>query len=282
LLKLLHLPVLAYLDIAVLGLGAFLAFGRVGCWISGCCYGRPHRLGTPYRRHAGLSPYGAGVCLFPVQLLESAWVAATVLLAVPVALRSPQPGEVLAWYTVVYAAGRFAFEFLRGDPDRPYWKGVSEAQWTSWLLIAAAAIAEMAGALPFHAWHIAAAGVLTAAVATLVLTDSEARALFRPAHLCQLSEALETACSLTAHTGQLHLGTTSLGLQISASALARATGRVEVIAFSRPGRAFSAVAAQRLGRIIAQLRGCGLAEFQPGSRGVYHLILPPSRRSHAF
>lgn len=282
LLELLRLPVLAYLDIAVLGLGAFLAFGRVGCWTSGCCYGRPHRWGTPYRRDAGLPPYGAGVRLFPVQLLESGWVAATVLLAVPVALRSSRPGEVLAWYTFVYGAGRFAFEFLRGDPDRPYCKGVSEAQWTSWLLIAAAAIAEMAGTLPFHAWHIAAAGALTAAVVILGLTDSDARTLFRPAHLCQLSEALETACSLTAHTGQLHLGTTSLGLKISASALAAETGRIEVIALSRPGHVFSLRAAHRLGRIIVQLRGCRLAEFQPGSRGVYHLILSSSRSSHAF
>jgi hypothetical protein len=217
-----------------------------------------------------------------VQLLESAWVFAAVLSAIPVALRSTRPGEVLAWYTFIYGAARFAFEFLRGDPGRRYWKGVSEAQWTSWLLMTAAAAAELFGALPLHAWHVWLAGVLTAAVVTLALTETETRALFRPAHLCQLSEALETACALARDTGQLHLGTTSLGLQVSASTVRQEAAPVEVIAFSRPGRAFPAAAAGRLGRIIAQLRGCRLAELQPGSRGVYHLILSSPRSSHAF
>lgn len=282
LLKLIHSPVLAYLDVAVLGLGVFLAFGRVGCWMSGCCHGRPHRWGLLHRREAGLPPYGAGVRLVPVQLLESVWVFAAVVSAIPVALRSTQPGEVLAWYTFVYGAGRFALEFLRGDPGRPYWKGASEAQWTSWLLMGAAAGAELAGALPQHAWHIWLAALVTSVMAVLVVTESETRALFRPAHLCQLSEALETVCALASDTGRLHLGTTSLGLQVSASTLRQENRPAEVIAFSMPGRALPAGAAARLGRAIAQLRGCGPAELQSGIRNVYHLILSSPRSSHAL
>ena len=30
-----------YLDATALGLGAFLACGRVGCTLAGCCHGRP-------------------------------------------------------------------------------------------------------------------------------------------------------------------------------------------------------------------------------------------------
>ena len=38
---LLHLPALPYMDITILGVGTFLAFGRIGCMMVGCCHGRP-------------------------------------------------------------------------------------------------------------------------------------------------------------------------------------------------------------------------------------------------
>src|SRR3954469_24976675 len=38
----LRLPVLPYLDITALGIGVFLAFGRVGCLMVGCCHGKPY------------------------------------------------------------------------------------------------------------------------------------------------------------------------------------------------------------------------------------------------
>ena len=41
-------PVLDHLDATALGLGTFLAFGRVGCLFSGCCHGRPARAGVRY------------------------------------------------------------------------------------------------------------------------------------------------------------------------------------------------------------------------------------------
>ena len=42
-------PILAYLDATLLGVGMFLACGRVGCLMVGCCHGRPHRWGVRYR-----------------------------------------------------------------------------------------------------------------------------------------------------------------------------------------------------------------------------------------
>ena len=37
-------PVLVHLDVAIVALGVFLACGRIGCAMVGCCHGRPHRL----------------------------------------------------------------------------------------------------------------------------------------------------------------------------------------------------------------------------------------------
>ncbi len=274
-------PVLVYLDVAVVGLGVFLAFGRLGCWLSGCCHGRPHRWGMRSADSGGWPLYGAGARLLPVQLLESGLVLAVVAEAIPMALRSVRPGEVLTWYTVTYGAGRFLLEFLRGDPERPYWSGVSEAQWTSTVLITAAAAGELAGVIPAREWHYWTAAGLTLVVITMALINSEAEAFFRPAHLSQVSVAVETACALSASTGVPHAGTTSMGLRISASPVDDGLGGCEVIAFSRPGGDLTTESALRLGRFIAQMRGGQAARLQPGSHGVYHLIVPFDGRSHA-
>jgi hypothetical protein len=85
LLNLLYQPVLPYLDITILGLGTFLAFGRVGCLMVGCCHGRPHGRGVCYRAEhaaAGFTPYLVGVRLFPIQAVESVWVFSIVVVGV--------------------------------------------------------------------------------------------------------------------------------------------------------------------------------------------------------
>ena len=45
-LKLAGWPVLPYLDITLLGIATFLAFGRIGCFSVGCCHGQPARYGV--------------------------------------------------------------------------------------------------------------------------------------------------------------------------------------------------------------------------------------------
>src|SRR5689334_13747697 len=47
----LHVPVLPYLDITLLGVGTFLGFGRIGCYSVGCCHGRPCNQGVQYGQH---------------------------------------------------------------------------------------------------------------------------------------------------------------------------------------------------------------------------------------
>ncbi|HEY6176598.1 MAG TPA: prolipoprotein diacylglyceryl transferase family protein, partial [Kofleriaceae bacterium] len=63
------------LDVAVLGIGVFLVFGRLGCFHVACCHGRPARRGVVYgAAHVavGFWPCWQGRPLFPVQLVESA------------------------------------------------------------------------------------------------------------------------------------------------------------------------------------------------------------------
>src|SRR5205814_352454 len=151
-----HRPVLPYLDVTILGIGAFLACGRVGCLMVGCCHGRPSAWGICYRdEHVGegFAPYLIGVRLFPIQAIESLWVLLVVIVGAMFVLEGRPPGTALAWLTIAYGAARFGFEFARGGADRPYTLGFSQAQWLSlWLMLALIA-AEVAGRIAFAAWH---------------------------------------------------------------------------------------------------------------------------------
>ena len=111
---------LADLLSAVLPLGH--AFGRVGCFFYGCCYGRDSTAWCAVTFPAG-SPswYEHGcraVSVLPTQLFEAA--ALLVLFAALMVLwrrgARDRPGLVTGAYLIGYAAIRFGMEYLRGDP----------------------------------------------------------------------------------------------------------------------------------------------------------------------
>ena len=107
------------------------AFGRVGCFFYGCCYGRlsdgacavAFPRGSPawYEQvKAGLlaSEATASLPVLPTQLFEAASVLALfgVLLALYRRFASSRPGFVTGCYLAGYAVVRFGIEVLRGDP----------------------------------------------------------------------------------------------------------------------------------------------------------------------
>lgn len=115
------------------------AFGRVGCLLSGCCYGRPVNGFPGIAYPSGTPGVPEGVQLFPVQALESA-----ILLAIFAALVKYSQGKrtashIVGLYFLLYAVCRFALEGLRYDPARGYWGPFSTSQWISMGLFAAGA-----------------------------------------------------------------------------------------------------------------------------------------------
>ena len=99
------------------------AIGRVGCFLNGCCYGKP--TGTWY----GVVFPGQMKAVLPTQLFE-----ATGLFFLYIALRALQmpsvlkhPGRLLGVYLMSYAALRFALEYSRGD-QAMWWMGLTLAQ----------------------------------------------------------------------------------------------------------------------------------------------------------
>lgn len=108
-------------------------FGRIGCFLSGCCYGVSYD-GPGSVTY--LSSFSApnGVPLFPVQLLEACTLFAlsTVLFLIHRHAKSP---DSFTCYLLFYGSIRFLLEFLRGDAVRGHLGLLSTSQWISLLLI---------------------------------------------------------------------------------------------------------------------------------------------------
>ena len=100
------------------------AFGRLGCFAAGCCFGaaceRPWAVTFTHPLAHSISGTPLHVPLHPVQLYEAAFNLANYGLLAWLYRRRPAPGTVLSAYLVVYGVGRFVIEHFRGDADRGF------------------------------------------------------------------------------------------------------------------------------------------------------------------
>ena len=89
------------------------AFGRVGCFLGGCCYGRPSgcSIGVRFPEQSLPWTYYGELPLFPVQLIDSCWL----LLVFIVLWRMCRFENRIAMYLILIGTGRFFVEYLRGD-----------------------------------------------------------------------------------------------------------------------------------------------------------------------
>ncbi len=261
-LLILNRPVLPHLEVLLLGVGLLQAVGRMGCFMTGCCHGRPSAWGVCYHRDhvaAGFDPYLVGVPLAPVQLAEMVWALGSVTLGSVMVLQGAMPGSGLAAYMTAYALGRFFFEFVRGDAGRPYAAGFSEAQWTALLVTTTVAAAGWFGVLPASAWRLGVAAGLVG-VAGLVLlkrrTTTRHR-LLHPGHVGEVARALRVL-----HAGKTltrsadappHVVRTSLGVELSGREDDGAAGLVQHYTVTLPGSAVDTADARALTGVIRSL-----------------------------
>lgn len=277
------LPVLPYLDITLLGIGVFLAFGRIGCYSVGCCHGKPHKHGVVYgQQHvdAGFTWFYKDVPLFPVQLIESAYVFITVITGVILLFMHVAPGTVLIIYTVVYGFMRFILEYFRGDPDRPLWNGLSEAQWTTIILTTVTLILGRIGWLPAYNWHAIILLVMLLAAATGIyrFRKNAQQELFMAPHIRQLAEGLDmlddaNAKKDTVNDKRINIYTTKKGLSVSCNRPQIPAGAVHYTISSGKKNMMNRVLAEKMATVIAVLKhhngGYELVEKQ---NGIYHIL----------
>ena len=108
------LPFFAFTDLFVPSLALGQAFGRIGCFCAGCCYGSPSTCAIAVTFPPGGSA-PAGVPLIPTQLIESAFLFLLTIGLVLLLKRRWTFGTVTGWYMVFYGVFRFIIEFFRSD-----------------------------------------------------------------------------------------------------------------------------------------------------------------------
>lgn len=106
-------------------------FGRIGCHLTGCCYGIPYNgIGHVIYHAPSFAP--AEIPLFPVQMLEA---CINFLLAGSLFLflrRKKMTYWSVFFYLTAYAVVRFLLEFLRYDvAERGVFGPLSTSQWIS-------------------------------------------------------------------------------------------------------------------------------------------------------
>ena len=101
------------------------AFGRISCFMQGCCFGKPAPNGFPlavqfpqgspaaYRYPSLLT--GGSEPVYPVQLFESAGNLLMCAVLLLLLRKRKYAGTVGGVYLILYGVMRFLIEFMRGD-----------------------------------------------------------------------------------------------------------------------------------------------------------------------
>jgi phosphatidylglycerol:prolipoprotein diacylglycerol transferase len=165
------LPVGQFADVFIIGVPLGHAFGRMGCFAAGCCwgdaayhlqatgevvatfpfaaqfpkeslaYGSLLRTAEPHL-HGLMVQAGHTLPLYPTQLMESLGELLIFGTLIVVRSRKAFHGQVAATYFLMYPVLRATLEFFRGDPERGWIvdRVLSVGQFTS-ILVAAGSLA---------------------------------------------------------------------------------------------------------------------------------------------
>ncbi len=124
-----------YTDLGTIGIPLFHVFGRLGCFLSGCCYGIECDFGVIYR-YAPLEEVN-GVPRLPVQLFEVVFNLILVIVLIYFFRKKKYESWLMQIYLYAYPIFRFVIEFFRGDALRGFFWIFSTSQWISIILIIA-------------------------------------------------------------------------------------------------------------------------------------------------
>lgn len=122
-----------YADVGACAIPLFHFFGRIGCFLTGCCYGVECSFGFVYKY--AVDSAANGVRRFPVQLLEAGFNLFLFFLLFSLLKKGRLRGRLLRLYLLLYPAFRFADEFLRGDVIRGRLWIFSTSQWISLIIL---------------------------------------------------------------------------------------------------------------------------------------------------
>ena len=117
------------------------AFGRIGCLLTGCCYGVAVGETTQF----GILTYGGtcavkytdGTMRLPVPLMEAIFLLLLCVVLVLIFRKEKHLGVTTGWYLILYAIWRFVIEMFRGDAERGKFGPLYTSQWISIVILIA-------------------------------------------------------------------------------------------------------------------------------------------------
>jgi phosphatidylglycerol:prolipoprotein diacylglycerol transferase len=116
-----NLPVRPMLDIMAIVTCIVHFFGRIGCFLAGCCYGveTDSRIGVVFHDPMCLAQ-PLNTPLHPTQLYSAGMILLILISLLYLKGRKTFDGQVFLTYLMLYAVGRAIVELFRGDLSRGY------------------------------------------------------------------------------------------------------------------------------------------------------------------
>lgn len=108
---------LQYFDVMMPSVALAQGFGRIGCLLAGCCYGKEtHGALSITFQNSDFAPNH--VPLIPTQIYSSILDFLHYALLLYILKYKKADGQVAGAYLLLYSVGRFILEFFRGDLER--------------------------------------------------------------------------------------------------------------------------------------------------------------------
>ncbi len=124
------LPVWKIADIMAPSIALGSVFGRVGCLLNGCCYGRA--CGLPWAIHFPADHETHGVGVHPTEIYDGLLNLILYVFLAWLFRRKKFDGQIFAAYLMIYAVFRSIAEYFRGDyPADHVHAGLTSAQLVS-------------------------------------------------------------------------------------------------------------------------------------------------------
>ncbi|MEW6665477.1 MAG: prolipoprotein diacylglyceryl transferase [Thermodesulfobacteriota bacterium] len=102
-------------DLCAPGVSVGQALGRIGCFMAGCCYGKPtdHPFSVVFTHPDSLAPLN--IPLHPTQIYDA--LIGLLIFAVLLILhgRKKYQGQVVLWFLILHSTGRLLVEKFRAD-----------------------------------------------------------------------------------------------------------------------------------------------------------------------
>lgn len=119
--KKIKVPVLGMLDVMAIVTCIVHGFGRIGCFMAGCCYGLPtDSFLSVIFTNPVCQAEPLNTPLYPTQLLEAFFIFSILISLLILKKKKRFDGQLFLIYLMVYAIGRSILEMFRGDIDRGF------------------------------------------------------------------------------------------------------------------------------------------------------------------